>query len=119
MRMGSGRLRVLARRALGQSLIDYVILIGVVVGALGAMQTYVRRGLQARMYDALRAGKSEPRQYEPHYLTAESQLAVKTVGNYTFHPDSVTGEGTITAESRCWVDTTGQHCPQQQISGDP
>lgn len=115
--MSSGGLRVLAGS--GQSLIDYVLLIGVVVGALGAMQTYMRRGLQARMYDALRAGSSEPRQYEPHYVGGESQLAVKTMGRYTFSPTGVTGEGTITAETRCWVEQGVQRCPQQRISGVP
>lgn len=60
----------------GQSVSDFVITLGVVVGALVAMQTFIGRGLKGRMRDATNyvdnpAGQPNiftGQQYEPYYL---------------------------------------------------
>jgi gas vesicle protein len=59
-----------------QSTAEYAILIGLVVAVAVAMQTYVKRGLQARFKDEvddMAAQTSElgtTGQYEPDYLTS-------------------------------------------------
>lgn len=56
-----------------QTTAEYAILIGLVVAALLAMQTYVKRGLNAKMKDATdfytsTAGVGSTAQYEPYYF---------------------------------------------------
>jgi gas vesicle protein len=64
----------------GQNTAEYAILIGVIVAAAIAMQIYIRRGMQARIRDAVdysRTGEnnelsnffSNDKQYEPYYLS--------------------------------------------------
>ncbi len=58
----------------GQSTAEYAILIAVVIGALIAMQTYVKRGLQGRLKDGVDVMVDETSelgdttQYEPYYM---------------------------------------------------
>jgi len=58
----------------GQNTAEYAILIGLVVAAAIAMQTYVKRGVQGRFADEvddMAAQTSElgtTKQYEPYYL---------------------------------------------------
>ena len=68
----------------GQSTVEYAIVVGVVVAALVAMQTYVKRGLQARYHDGIQFLATETNinstdndvtfgnttQYEPYYLSS-------------------------------------------------
>lgn len=64
-------IRLLNKR--GQNTAEYAILIGVIVAAAIAMQIYVRRGMQARIKDAVDYSKDNPQtvfntsQYEPYY----------------------------------------------------
>lgn len=58
----------------GQNTAEYAILIGVIVAAAIAMQVYVRRGMQARVKDAVDYSKTSDTtgvfntsQYEPYY----------------------------------------------------
>ena len=62
-----------------QSTAEYVIVLGLIVGAIIAMQTYVKRGLQGRVRDAVdHTGTTQEiaganfefsgDQYEPYYL---------------------------------------------------
>jgi len=73
-------------RKRAQSTAEYAILVGLIIGALIAMQTYVKRGLQAKMKDATDAltevsgdvtGEGvqlgQTWQYEPYYLSSSSQ----------------------------------------------
>ena len=64
----------------GQNTAEYAILIGVIVAAAIAMQIYIRRGMQARIKDAVDysstgAGNElgnifvSGKQYEPYYLS--------------------------------------------------
>ena len=111
-----------SRRELGQAILDYEILLGVVTAVLSGMQTYVRRAIQARMVDAalrgLPAGSPVP-QYEPYYLTSGGKLAVKTLATYNVSPGSVTGSATVTARSRCLDEVARIGCPQQVTGGAP
>jgi len=78
-----------------QSTAEYVIVLGLVVGAIIAMQTYVKRGLQARVQEATdfkhdpeaatRTGGSifKTGQYEPYYLHSD----FNTTRNSTLEED--------------------------------
>lgn len=61
------------RKRKGQSTVEYALIIGVIVAALVGMQTYVKRGLQARYHDGMQFLASETgtigatTQYEPYY----------------------------------------------------
>ena len=75
-------MRLSTRR--GQSVSEYVIVFGVIVGAVVAMQIYLRRGVQARMKDGSDHLASEMSglkgqhllQYEPYY-SADSNFNTK------------------------------------------
>ena len=67
----------------GQNTAEYAILIGVIVAAAIAMQVYVRRGMQARIKDAvdfvdtadddvanMQVFQNGVAQYEPYYLAS-------------------------------------------------
>ncbi|MGD9014675.1 MAG: hypothetical protein PVI33_01435 [Candidatus Omnitrophota bacterium] len=69
----------------GQNIAEYSILIALIIAAAVAMQTYIRRGIQGRMADAvdhapdtdLVAGapiQFSTRQYEPYYREASSDV---------------------------------------------
>ena len=71
----------------GQNTAEYAILIALIIAAAVGMQTYVKRGLQGRMHDAVRhtgttgnVGGTDLNftgdQYEPYY--AESETKVKS-----------------------------------------
>jgi len=59
---------------MGQNTAEYAILIALVVGVAVVMQTYVKRGIQARVHDEVGAMATETSelgettQYEPYYL---------------------------------------------------
>lgn len=67
----------------GQNTAEYAILIGVIVAAAIAMQIYIRRGMQARIKDAVDFTKtadddsgghlfaSNQSQYEPYYMDTQ------------------------------------------------
>ena len=67
----------------GQNTAEYAILIGVIVAAAIAMQIYIRRGMQARVKDAVDFTKTADEdagnalfvsnQYEPYYLQTNFQ----------------------------------------------
>jgi hypothetical protein len=64
-----------------QSTAEYVIVLGLIIAAIVAMQTYVKRGLQGRIKDTVdfvdNAGQSTGvvqftgSQYEPYYLSSD------------------------------------------------
>ncbi len=69
---GVGSMRV---RADGQSLVDYVILVSVLLAGAVGFQHYVKRGLAARyktLSDGAMEGMGAAIQYEPYYLQASS-----------------------------------------------
>lgn len=72
------------RNKRGQSTAEYAILIGLIVAVAIAMQTYVKRGLQGRVKDAvdtLASGTSDigsTKQYEPYYLESSYDVATES-----------------------------------------
>ncbi|MFH1622306.1 MAG: hypothetical protein ABIA97_04205 [Candidatus Omnitrophota bacterium] len=69
----------------GQNTAEYAILIGVIVAAAIAMQIYVRRGMQARIKDAVDYSLTNPgtnvftsSQYEPEYLSSSYETTSST-----------------------------------------
>ncbi len=75
-------LRLLNKR--GQNTAEYAILIGVIVAAAIAMQIYVRRGMQARIKDAVDYSMTNPQtifntsQYEPYYTDQSLETTSST-----------------------------------------
>ncbi len=78
----------------GQNTAEYALLLGLVVAAAIAMQTYVKRNLQGGLKYAvdrgLKQSDSAAGQYEPYYLQSDFQT---TVGEHTNSEQSVTGGG--------------------------
>ena len=65
------------RNRKGQNTAEYAILIALVIAAAMAIQTYVKRGLQARVRDAVMKYQADTadlgptQQYEPYYLKSD------------------------------------------------
>ena len=93
-------MRLVSQR--GQSTGEYAILIAVAVGAIVAMQLYVKRGLQGRVKGASDFMASQTptlgtlQQYEPYY----------NASNYNVKQDRKAEEGVVTggATSRTAID---------------
>lgn len=75
----------------GQSTVEYALIVGVIVASLIAMQTYVKRGLNARYHDGVNflttetAAIGSTNQYEPYYVasnydTQTGRQSTETVG---------------------------------------
>jgi len=70
----------------GQNTAEYAILIGVIVAAAIAMQIYVRRGMQARIKDAVDYSMTNPgsifntAQYEPEYMQSSYETTSESEG---------------------------------------
>ena len=67
------------RRNKAQSTAEYVIVLGLIVAAVVAMQSYIKRGFQGRIKDAVdhvdqgevtEGVQFKTTQYEPYYLTS-------------------------------------------------
>ncbi|MDD5560990.1 MAG: hypothetical protein PHT50_02525 [Candidatus Omnitrophica bacterium] len=92
------------RNIRAQSTAEYVIVLGLIVAAVIGMQTYVKRGFQGRIKDAVNyvdyggaSGDSvtfTTKQYEPYYL--ESDFSSKR--NSSEDEDLLTG-GAVTRSS--------------------
>ncbi|MFC1675083.1 hypothetical protein ACFL1K_04290 [Candidatus Omnitrophota bacterium] len=93
-------LRLLSKKA--QSTAEYAILIGLVVAAVIGMQTYVKRGIQARQHDAadeLTAGVFDEARWQeisPTPVTGESQ----------FEPDYLEARTETQAQAGAYDETT-------------
>lgn len=101
----------LFRNKKAQTTAEYAILIGLVVAALVAMQTYVKRGLQGRMRDATDTFATQTTnlgtttQYEPYYLQQGSNVASTSTAAET----TTTGGGVNRT-----IDTTSTRVGNQQ-----
>jgi hypothetical protein len=116
----------LGKRA--QTTAEYAILIALVVGAVVAMQVYVKRGIQGRVRDVVDhtgtggevAGENltlSGSQYEPYYLsrtgnTAQSATNTENVGQAgaTARTSTTTTTGTQT-QTMGWQGEEGQENP--------
>ena len=71
-----------ARNHRGQSMAEYAIVLTVVIGAIVAMQLYVKRGLQANVKDVAdqvgsgltKQGIADVSQYEPYYASSHYKV---------------------------------------------
>lgn len=73
-----------------QSVAEYVIILGLVVATVVAMQTYVKRGMQGRIREAVDYVENPTdvtgvvnftgAQYEPYYLKSDISSQQKTTG---------------------------------------
>ena len=100
----------------GQNTAEYAILIGVIVAAAIAMQLYIRRGMQARVKDAVDYTKTgvnttgdyaclfQSAQYEPYYMNT----TYDTVQQGTTNETAIAG-----GMQRSYVDTTTQRVGNQ------
>lgn len=72
------------RNRRGQNTAEYAVVIALIIGAVIAMQTYVKRGLQGRMKDATdkiatdTAELGATKQYEPYYTDQAVDVASKS-----------------------------------------
>lgn len=96
-------------RKKGQSTAEYAIVIGLVIAAIVAMQIYVKRGLQAKVKDAVdynEAGTSsvlgKTSQYEPYYT--QSSMTSTQTGT---EKESTAIGGGITKETETTAGRTG------------
>ena len=66
-------------RRKGQSTAEYAILIALIIGVAVAMQTYVKRGLQAGIkfaVDKVKKSNTGKGQYEPYYLESSYETKI-------------------------------------------
>ena len=80
-----------ARNRRGQSMAEYAIVLTVVIGAIVAMQLYVKRGLQAKVKDVtdvVGAGLtgSKTNQYEPYYASSDFNVTSSQKSNEQYNP---------------------------------
>ncbi|RJP27417.1 MAG: hypothetical protein C4533_08150 [Candidatus Omnitrophota bacterium] len=116
-------LKILGKRA--QTTAEYAVLIALVVGAVVAMQVYVRRGLQGRIRNVVDhvdsggpVGQDEDQftftaeQYEPYYLSSQSATARESTQQEILGRGGEVGRGTAEAtgvqrqQIMGWDDTT-------------
>lgn len=101
------------RNRKAQSTAEYAILIGVVVAALVAMQTYVKRGLQGRMKDATDTFANETSalgttaQYEPYYLSQTRTTQSTSQSAESTSLGGATGRDSTTSSTSTGSQTTG------------
>lgn len=93
------------RKNKGQSTVEYAIIIGVIVAALIAMQTYVKRGLQARYHDGIQYLEDETNtlgtstQYEPYYLSSQYDTSRSKTEQEGVSARGQTSRGIVGSES--------------------
>ena len=84
-------------RKKGQNTAEYAIVVGLVVAAALAMQTYVKRGLQAGIkYGVDKTGSATTAQYEPYYLRSQYST---TANQQSQDYEAVTQDGKTVRES--------------------
>jgi hypothetical protein len=86
-------------RKKGQNTAEYAILIGLVIAAVVTMQTYVKRGLQARTKGAVEyfnreSGLSGNFQYEPYYSESSYRVLQNTMSNVQIGANQLTNAAT-------------------------
>jgi hypothetical protein len=85
----------------GQSTAEYAVVIGLVIAAVVAMQVYVKRGVQAKVKDAVDFTDSDDSitdptlQYEPNYTHYEQMHAERDATEKTHTYDGGKVERTI------------------------
>jgi len=76
-------------RVEGQSFVDYVLLVSILLAGAIGFQHYVKRGLAARyktLSDGVMTGLGAASQYEPYYLQANSNQTQDQQHTVAYHP---------------------------------
>ena len=79
-----------ARNRSGQSMAEYAIVLTVVIGAIIAMQLYVKRGLQGKVKDVTDnvgvglGAMNQTNQYEPYYASSDYNVKQSQAGRDDF-----------------------------------
>jgi len=94
---------LMKRRA--QSTLEYALIIAVVVGALIAMQVYVKRGIQGRLKSAT---DDIGEQYSPGYTTG-TIITTTTTDTQENLADGVTSTQSTTAQDKATDDETTEY----------
>lgn len=103
-----------------QSTAEYVIVLGLIVAAVLAMQTYVKKGLQGRMKDATDYVGSEgqgvfvTKQYDPYYLKSSFQDESSTTSSESGEEGDVLSRDTTETRTRTGTHVVG--AAQEQIA---
>ncbi|MCX5707812.1 MAG: hypothetical protein NTY14_02335 [Candidatus Omnitrophica bacterium] len=95
----------------GQNILEYAILLALVVGAAAAMQTYVKRGLQGRVRNAVdHTGTGsdvggqvltfDGAQYEPYYVQSEADMTSSSTKQAVWANNGGLNNNGISEESR-------------------
>lgn len=99
-----------------QTTAEYAILIGLVVGAVVAMQVYVKRGLQGRIREATDFVENSTEadvptftgtQYEPYYLTATTDQSQTSSGTENLLVDGATSSTSFSDSTVGRTETRG------------
>ena len=69
-------MRIFLKNKKGQNTAEYAILIAIVVAAVVAMQTYVKRSLQGGIKFVVDKSAATTSQYEPYYLEESTRTSV-------------------------------------------
>ena len=103
-----------ARNRRGQSMAEYAIVLTVVIGAIVAMQLYVKRGLQGKVRDVtddVGVGLTTTKhtsQYEPYYTSSNMQTGQSQSGTESYQAGGTVSRVTDSEEShRSGSSTTG------------
>ena len=105
-------LRIL-RNKKAQTTAEYAILIGLVVAALVAMQTYVKRGLQGRMKDATdQVAIANPTigatsQYEPYYMQQNTTQSTNASDNEAIAQGGAINRSNTSSSTKVGTQTFG------------
>ena len=101
------------RNKKAQTTAEYAILIGLVVAALVAMQTYVKRGLQGRMKDATdQVAMQNPTigatsQYEPYYMQSNTTQSTTASDNENIATGGAVARSSNSSSSKVGSQTYG------------
>jgi len=101
---------LMKRRA--QSTLEYALIIAVVVGALIAMQVYVKRGLQGKLKDS---ADQIGEQYSPGYTTGMIETQTDTTTSESLE-NGVTSTDSTTAQNKTTEDDTTKY--EEEYWGD-
>lgn len=109
----------------GQNTAEYAILIGVIVAAAIAMQIYIRRGMQARVKDAVDFTKSADddagnalftqTQYEPYYMATNFETSQQGAVSEELQ----TGGGVVRTSISDATQRTGNQVYGNYMGGNP
>lgn len=104
----------------GQSMAEYALVVVIIIAAVAGMQTYYKRGMQAKIKGTIDGMNLDTGstflQYEPYYATSD----FTTSRNITTQHEEYEQQGTLTRDETRGVTRTGtqQESGGNQLSAD-